>query len=51
MKNNKTIDIWDFICLLGLGLGIYGVYNIYPPLAFILAGATLLFIGIFYGRK
>jgi len=47
----KKIDIWDLICLAGLGMAIYGVYNIYEPLSFILAGSIFLLMGILFGRK
>ncbi len=37
---------WDLCCAAGFGLLLWGVHEIYPPAAMILAGAVGMFIGI-----
>lgn len=38
------------MCLIGLGLVVYACWLAWPPLAFLVAGVTLIAIGVFVHR-
>lgn len=40
----------DVLALMGAGAILYGVHGIYPPAAWILAGAGVLAIGLIFAR-
>ncbi|KKU25399.1 MAG: hypothetical protein UX37_C0024G0010 [Microgenomates group bacterium GW2011_GWA2_46_16] len=47
----KTFDIRDVFCFGGTSLIAWGVYDIYPPAAFIITGAIFFYISIIRGTK
>ena len=40
----------DWIALLGFAAATYGVYQIYPPMAWIWGGAFLIYVGVLLGH-
>lgn len=43
-------DVWDVLAFAGLASVAYGVYQIYPPAAYIVVGAFVMLVGIFGSR-
>lgn len=50
-KIAQFIDARDVIALAGLAALIYGIAQIYPPAAWIVGGAALLFVSVIGMRR
>ncbi len=47
----KRILLHLFVFLIGLALVFYGVYQIYPPAAFVITGLVLMIISTMEGKR
>jgi len=45
-KLKGKFELKDFILLIGAGLLFYGLFLIYPPVAYIIIGGGLLYLGV-----
>ena len=43
---SKQFDIADLFAFSGLSLACYGIWQIYPPACWLLAGAALFWLGV-----
>jgi hypothetical protein len=52
LKNSKVkFDFNDFIILIGWLIAISGIWLIYQPAAYIVAGLSILYVGLTGGNK
>ena len=45
-KLKGKFELKDFVLLIGAGLLFYGLFLIYPPVAYIIIGGGLLYLGV-----
>lgn len=47
----KYIGIGEVLCIIGISLLFYGIYNLQPYVAYTISGAIVLIIGFLIGTK